>query len=136
MGVWGCAAQGTSPIPIGESSEELNHPHHVCPEIAILCSEGYEPKQLANCNQICVPDQGPECITDDDCGAVYCITSPCEQPVCHGGQCVTGAHPEPAGGERCGDKRCGATTYCCNASCGICAPLGGACIQIACSTSN
>jgi len=36
------------------------------------------------------------------------------------------------GGELCGGRRCGPRTYCCNASCGICAPLGGVCIQIAC----
>lgn len=35
-------------------------------------------------------------------------------------------------GEPCGDNFCGEGTYCCNASCGICAPEGGACIQIAC----
>lgn len=34
--------------------------------------------------------------------------------------------------DTCGTKTCGAGEYCCNASCGICAPLGGACIQIAC----
>jgi|SRR5581483_3455930 len=32
----------------------------------------------------------------------------------------------------CGTKTCGAGEYCCNASCGICAPEGYACIQIAC----
>jgi hypothetical protein len=32
----------------------------------------------------------------------------------------------------CGGRTCGAKEYCCNASCGICAPVGGGCIQIAC----
>jgi hypothetical protein len=32
----------------------------------------------------------------------------------------------------CGDVTCPAGTYCCNASCGMCAPPGFACIQIAC----
>lgn len=36
------------------------------------------------------------------------------------------------GGEACGDAVCGAGTYCCNASCSMCAPEGGACIQIVC----
>jgi hypothetical protein len=36
-------------------------------------------------------------------------------------------------GEACGSRTCGAGEYCCNASCGICAPAGGACIQIACA---
>ena len=34
--------------------------------------------------------------------------------------------------EVCGSNSCGPGTYCCNASCGICAPLGGGCIQIFC----
>ena len=35
-------------------------------------------------------------------------------------------------GEACGKNVCPADQTCCNASCGICAPKGGACIQIAC----
>lgn len=34
--------------------------------------------------------------------------------------------------ETCGNTVCPAGQTCCNASCGICAPPGGACIQIAC----
>lgn len=32
----------------------------------------------------------------------------------------------------CGPKTCGEGEYCCNESCGICAPVGGACTQQAC----
>jgi hypothetical protein len=32
----------------------------------------------------------------------------------------------------CGSNTCPAGQYCCNASCGMCAPMGAACIQIAC----
>jgi len=39
---------------------------------------------------------------------------------------------EPQAGEACGQNVCGAGTYCCNSSCGLCAPDGGFCIQIAC----
>lgn len=39
----------------------------------------------------------------------------------------------PDKGPKCGTKTCGAHEYCCNSSCGICAPLGSACIQIACT---
>lgn len=35
-------------------------------------------------------------------------------------------------GEPCGNAVCGEGTYCCNASCSMCAPEGGVCIQIAC----
>lgn len=106
----------------------------MCPAIAILCIEGYRAKQLPNCNQICVPDRGFECESDLDCGAIYCITEPCEQPVCRGHRCVVPTYTDPpAGGEPCGDVTCGANSYCCNASCGICAPLDGGCIQIVCA---
>ncbi len=40
-----------------------------------------------------------------------------------------GNHP----GEACGSNVCSATEFCCNPSCGICAPHGGACIEIACA---
>ena len=33
----------------------------------------------------------------------------------------------------CGDNLCAPGDYCCNPSCGICAPFGAACIQIACA---
>lgn len=85
----GCAAvpEVAQPGPSGSSSEELRRPR-ICPAIAILCIEGYRPKQLPNCRQTCVPDRGSwECDSHDDC-TIYCITEPC--PV---GQCV---------GHRCG----------------------------------
>lgn len=37
-----------------------------------------------------------------------------------------------ATGPKCGTTTCAAGMTCCNASCGICAPPNGACIQIAC----
>ena len=56
--------------------------------------------------------------------------------------CVEGYHWDnaicaclPDAGQPCGDRRCGAGEYCCNESCGICAPTGGFCIQIACETA-
>jgi hypothetical protein len=39
---------------------------------------------------------------------------------------------EPATGPACGSATCATGQVCCNASCGICTPPGGACIQIAC----
>lgn len=38
----------------------------------------------------------------------------------------------PALPEKCGTQTCSSGLMCCNASCGICAPPGGVCIQIAC----
>ncbi len=37
-----------------------------------------------------------------------------------------------ANGEPCGEGVCEAGSFCCNASCGICAPMGGGCIELAC----
>jgi hypothetical protein len=36
------------------------------------------------------------------------------------------------GGIPCGKTTCASGQYCCNASCSMCAPMGAACIQIAC----
>jgi len=36
------------------------------------------------------------------------------------------------GGIACGQNTCKQGEYCCNASCGMCAPMGAACIDIAC----
>lgn len=40
--------------------------------------------------------------------------------------------PGPIGGGKCGSNTCASNQFCCNASCGTCAPLGGGCTQQAC----
>jgi hypothetical protein len=93
------------------------------------------------------------CVDDptDDCSARTGRTDCAGQCACDAvGLCIAGYHWDPstsvcgcvpdtdtdAGvGARCGSRTCGAGQYCCNASCGICAPIGGACIQIACEES-
>lgn len=40
------------------------------------------------------------------------------------------------GGGPCGNNVCGRGTFCCNRSCGTCAPLGGACTQQICPTTE
>ncbi|ADO69151.1 hypothetical protein [Stigmatella aurantiaca] len=37
-----------------------------------------------------------------------------------------------AGGGPCGTNYCGKGTFCCNAGCGVCAPLGGGCPDVVC----
>jgi len=39
------------------------------------------------------------------------------------------------GGSTCGANVCGVGSYCCNSSCGICAPKGGACPDVMCEVS-
>jgi hypothetical protein len=43
----------------------------------------------------------------------------------------TPPYTEPTGSS-CGQNQCGPGEYCCNQSCGICAPVGGFCIQSVC----
>ena len=61
----------------------------------------------------CVDDPSDSC--DPAAGGADC-----------GGMCV------PAAGESCGPNTCETGEVCCNASCGICTPPDGACIQVAC----
>jgi hypothetical protein len=73
----------------------------------------------ADCGGICVPGTNP-------CAAALCpVQTEC---VVRDGEAVC----VPIGGEPCGERTCGAGMVCCNASCGICTPPGGACIQVAC----
>ncbi len=82
----------------------------------------------------CVDDADKECRNPCEtvrCGKgthceavdVVCITTPC---------CAVAECKPDAGGTRCGDSVCGAGAYCCNESCGICAPKGGACTEQFC----
>jgi len=67
------------------------------------------------------------CVADyDPCIAALCPT---------GTRCVNQegqAQCIPLEPEPCGDTTCDAGMVCCNASCGICTPPDGVCIQIAC----
>ena len=60
-------------------------------------------------------------------------------PKCHPGDpcpmrpCTLQCAP---GHTKCGDAVCGATEFCCNESCGICAPEGGSCTQQLCQSSG
>lgn len=44
--------------------------------------------------------------------------------------------PGPIGGGACGSNTCTSKQFCCNPSCGICAPLDGACTQQVCDTAT
>jgi hypothetical protein len=72
----------------------------------------------ATCDLVC--DEGSHCELVD----VQCVQAPCP-PI---EECVL----DHVGGTACGDVTCGAGQVCCNASCGICTPPDGACIQLAC----
>ena len=96
----GCAAvpEVAEPGTAGVTSEELRP--RICPAIAILCMEGYRPKQLPNCRQTCIPDRsGWECSSDDEC-TIYCITTPCPVGSCQGHRCVA-EDPSPCAAVLC-----------------------------------
>merc|ERR1719242_2252493 len=59
----------------------------------------------------------------EDNGKTTCVISDrCMFPICD----------QPTEGEQCGDNMCEKGEYCCNESCGICAPKGGHCTQQFC----
>ncbi len=87
----------------------------------------------------CVDDPSDDCdpkAGGADCGGM-CVCPP------NNLLCIEGTHwdgspsvcacvPDVPSGVPCGGNVCANGQYCCNASCGICAPPGVACIQIAC----
>jgi len=85
----------------------------------------------------CVDDPSDDCDPKQggaDCGGM------CLCP--RAGICPIGSRWDPSPNvcscvpaATCGGNACGAGQYCCNPSCGICAPLGAACIQIACNAT-
>jgi hypothetical protein len=89
---------------------------------------------------VCLDDPSDTCDPQNggaDCGGL-CSCGPnnklCARgTVWNGDPTVCACVPEkPAPGPTCGPNTCPAGQTCCNASCGICAPPGGVCIQIAC----
>jgi hypothetical protein len=69
----------------------------------------------------CAPDTNP-------CAAVTCQVGSTCIVVDGKGVCV-------APGPKCGANTCSAGQFCCNPSCGICAPRGGACTQVICDAT-
>lgn len=95
----------------------------------------------ADCLGTCVPANPRSCFSRDRryvsrdpnrCAAIRFICAEGGEPFFD--ECGCGCRGERGAraDEPCGDRRCGPGTYCCNASCGICAPVGGFCTQIAC----
>jgi hypothetical protein len=131
----------------------------VDPCALVLCAPGTQ------CEKgICVPEERVFCggIAGIPCpGAGRCIDDPTDDCdpraggadcgglcVCKGPQqpCKPGTHfvssprlcacvPD-SGGVPCGRNVCQPGTFCCNESCGICAPKGGACTQVICEAPN
>ncbi|HSN99530.1 MAG TPA: hypothetical protein VLS89_14640 [Candidatus Nanopelagicales bacterium] len=98
----------------------------------------------ADCGGICRPDRPeppPACLRRDptkdyisqspeQCAAIRFFCKE-EHAVPFFDECGCGCQTAPAG-EVCGRSVCGPDQYCCNESCGICAPKGGFCTQQFC----
>jgi hypothetical protein len=73
------------------------------------------------------------------CACVPDLPNPCATVLCAAGTICRVQNGNPVcvpapGGGACGGNQCGPGQFCCNASCGTCAPIGGACLQIVCES--
>lgn len=110
-------------------------------------SKTYVGRSLAECQVIrFVCDPGSEHFADEcGCGCQETASACAERVRCPRGsewnedtcscELVLVPVPDPIivlPGRKCGETTCGAGMVCCNASCGICTPPGGACTQQIC----
>lgn len=147
MGALALPACGTSDTGVEQTGEAEQEVIQACGGFANLpCPAGYT----------CVDDPSDGCDPNNggaDCGG-YCrkpnkCQNPARQYVSHSpatcqlvkffcapglvffsDECGCGCEPPTAA--PCGNNFCGNGEYCCNESCGICAPLNGFCTQQAC----
>lgn len=151
------AACQSAPVPPGEEpgSEALQHgpSRYFCGGFAgIQCPPGYvceddpnddcDPEAGgADCGGICVgvpsqcfdPDRLYVSYDPDECAAILFLCIEGYLPFFD--ECGCGcepAPPTPPTPTLCGENECARGEYCCNPSCGICAPIGGSCILVAC----
>jgi hypothetical protein len=96
----------------------------------------------ADCGGVCERNKKAKNSACDDPNRSYVATSPetcmlvkfyCESGEAFFDDCGCGCVITP--GTPCGDNVCGAGEYCCNPSCGICAPEGGFCTQQFCESA-
>jgi hypothetical protein len=101
------------------------------------------------CPFICGPSTETLCRFPDgscteECNSCLCTAAGGKAVTSCRGQDSSQASPSQASlseydalvGGTCGNTICGKGTFCCNASCGICAPIGGFCTQQFCNTAE
>lgn len=89
-----------------------------CPSLPTCVSDIADPSKELCATVRCAA--GTHCETKE----VQCVRAPCP-PIA---ECV----PNTTAGIKCGKNTCTGDTYCCNSSCGICAPKNGGCTTQLC----
>jgi hypothetical protein len=89
------------------------------------CGATAEPDDAAHGEQV---DTEEEAIVSAGCQLVCPKCAPGSQ-TCDKSLCVVVCE------QSCGGNVCGKGTFCCNASCGTCAPIGGGCTQQVCDAA-
>ncbi len=108
-----CTPPGGACIAIACAEDGGQAPYDAC--AGLTCGDECSPCDPADLDCV-APAAVHACNSSGDCRP--------EEPACGG-----------PGGEPCGANVCAAGEVCCNSSCGICTPPGGACIEIACGPS-
>jgi len=116
-----CGGLGGFPCPNGYTC--IDDPNDACDPFAGgadcggICQRiNLDPLPTSCAAVLCM--EGTHCC--EACGTVNCVPNdvPCPLALC--------------AGDECNGVFCGPDEYCCNYSCSICAPVGGACIDLYC----
>ncbi|KAK0658088.1 hypothetical protein B0T16DRAFT_402983 [Cercophora newfieldiana] len=126
----------------------------ITPCATVRCAAGYTCQAIGN-RARCIPNRetiiqcgesicasGTTCC-NPSCGVCTPPGVMCTQQVCEKPDPVIQPKPKPSKpapgkgkGPKCGSNVCDAGDVCCNESCGICTPPGGACIALYCGKTN
>jgi hypothetical protein len=120
----GCAADG--PDPVATQSDEM-------------IGDIIGPIGGGQCGpRVCGP--GTRCC-NASCGVCTPPGAECTQQICSTTEAASMSEADVQsliiiGGGQCGPNVCGPGSFCCNASCGTCAPRGGVCTQQICNPTE
>jgi hypothetical protein len=145
-----CAVDTTPDRPeetVTQSDDELGNRIFCGGFAGFACPDGYTCVEkckpgTADCGGYCRKSKPTPSHCKGDPSRSYISTDPNECALikffCAEGEpfsddCGCGCQTSGTGGTPCNKVSCGAGEYCCNYSCSLCAPEGGACIQLWCS---
>jgi hypothetical protein len=126
----GCGGVEASPSEAPHRSElaDRSDPATVCPLICGVDTPCQTPDGTCTlaCNPCLCREQGGTVV--DSCPAPSGSDSPSD-----GAPSAAPPTGDDPAEEACGNTVCGSAEFCCNVSCGICAPVGGVCTQQFCN---